>query len=464
MKKQIIWVVLGIFLLLTGCSGPAETPADASPTPTTHDITGKVIDAAMHTLTLETAEGTYLFSLQGATVDAGEQGLLIGDSVQVTYIGDLVPGEDVQPVHVQSVKVETSITMTTSPASQQNDTSSDVQAYAQAAQDVLSGMTLAEKVGQMFMARCPAEGGAALAEQWQLGGYLLFADQFEDKTPNQVKLNIEDYQAASKIPLLIGVDEEGGTVNRVSRYQAFRDTPFLSPQDLYQNGGFDRIAADTKEKARLLDALGINLNFAPVCDVSTNPSDFINARAFGQDANMTAKYVQTVVTVNNEAGMGSVLKHFPGYGNNADTHTGVVRDERPMSQFTHSDLLPFRAGMEAGAQFVLVAHNIVTCMDAEYPASLSAAVHKLLREDVGFSGIILTDDLVMDGIREFTGNEEAAVLAVQAGNDMLTCTDFEVQIPAVISAVERGDISESRIDESVLRILQYKFAAGILTQ
>ena len=160
--------------------------------------------------------------------------------------------------------------------------------------------------------------------------------------------------------------------------------------------------------------------------------------------------------------MGSVLKHFPGYGGNADTHTGMVYDDRPFETFVSGDFLPFSAGIKAGADMVLVAHNIVNCMDSRYPASLSPRVHQILREDLGFDGVIVTDDLYMDGVRDFAGDEQAAVLAVQAGNDLLCCTDFETQIPAVLAAVEDGTIPESRIDQSVLRILKMKISLGLL--
>lgn len=154
-----------------------------------------------------------------------------------------------------------------------------------------------------------------------------------------------------------------------------------------------------------------------------------------------------------EEGVGSVLKHFPGYGNNADTHTGIAYDHRPCETFLDSDFLPFQAGIHAGADMVLVSHNIVSCMDAQAPASLSLEVHKILREELGFTGVIITDDLAMNGVRDFAGDTEAAVLAVHAGNDLLCCTDFEVQIPAVLQAVEEGKITEEQINESVLRIL-----------
>ena len=263
--------------------------------------------------------------------------------------------------------------------------------------------------------------------------------------------------------MLIGVDEEGGTVVRVSSNPNLRGTKFQSPQALYSEGGFDRITSDTAEKDALLRDLGINVNFAPVCDVSTDPSDFIYARSFGMDAEQTGEYVRTVVTqmVSDKTGM--VLKHFPGYGNNADTHTGIAIDERPMDTFRQSDFLPFQAGIESGAQSVLVSHNVVNCMDADRPASLSAEVHRILREELGFDGVILTDDLIMDAIRDYTGGENAAVLAVQAGNDMLTSSDFETQYNAVLAAVQDGTIPESQIHASAVRVIDWKMQLGLIS-
>ena len=330
------------------------------------------------------------------------------------------------------------------------------------ARAILDGMTLEEKVGQLFVARCPDAAAAELAAEYHLGGYILFGRDFRDRTAEEVAAAIQSYQDAAEIPLFIGVDEEGGTVVRVSANPALRESPFRSPQELYAEGGYDRIRADAEEKCALLRSLGVNVNFAPVCDVSTDPEDFMYQRSFGQDAQATAQYAETVVSAMEEAGMGSVLKHFPGYGDNADTHTGIAYDDRPLERFEASDLLPFEAGVAAGADMVLVSHNIVSCMDPDYPASLSPEVHRVLREELGFDGVVITDDLVMDGIRHFTGDEEAAVLAVQAGNDLLCCTDFETQIPAVLDAVQNGTISEARIDQSVRRVLELKMELGLL--
>ncbi len=333
---------------------------------------------------------------------------------------------------------------------------------ARQAEEILNEMTMEEKVGQMFIARCPKTDAVQKATEYHLGGYILFGRDFSEKTKDEVTQTIKSYQEAVEIPLLIGVDEEGGTVNRVSINSNMRAVPFESPQELYEKGSYDLIHRDTQEKCELLRSLGINLNFAPVCDVSQNPDDFIYKRSFGQDVKHTAEYVKTVVETMSTEGMGSVLKHFPGYGNNADTHTGISYDDRPYETFQNTDFLPFQAGIDSGADMVLIAHNIVKCMDEQYPASLSSKIHRILREELGFTGVMITDDLAMDGVRKFAGDTETAVLAVQAGNDMLCCTDFEVQIPAVLEAVERGEISEERIDESVLRILELKISLGMI--
>lgn len=326
---------------------------------------------------------------------------------------------------------------------------------------VLETMSLEEKVGQMFLVRCPEDAIEGITD-YHVGGYVLFAKDFEDETKTSVVEKIALYQETSKLPMLISVDEEGGTVVRVSKYPAFRETPFLSPRELYAAGGMERIAEDTVEKAELLRSLGINVNLAPVCDISRKKKAFMYERSFGGDEEETAEYVRVVVETAEEAGLGSVLKHFPGYGNNADTHEGIVYDNRSYEMYKKNDFKPFLAGMEAGAGAVMVSHNIVRCMDAKLPASLSPEVHRILREELSFDGVILTDDLYMDAIQDFTGEEAAAVAAVLAGNDMICCTDFKIQIPAVVEAVRDGRISEERVDASVLRILQWKAELGIL--
>ena len=331
-----------------------------------------------------------------------------------------------------------------------------------AAEHYVNNLPLESQVAQMFFARCPEADAAVLAGQYDIGGYILFGRDFEGQTKESVAAVIQSYQDAAATPMLIGVDEEGGTVVRISSNPNFRADRFWSPQALYNEGGFALITSDAKEKDELLASIGVNVNFAPVCDVSTDPADFINARAFGRDAAQTSEYVRTVVAQMLSDQIGMVLKHFPGYGNNLDTHTGIAIDERPIESFRESDFLPFRAGIDAGAQSVLVSHNIVTCMDAELPASLSPAVHQVLRDELGFDGVVMTDDLIMEAITDYTGGADAAVLAVQAGNDMLVSSDFVTQYNAVLAAVQGGTISADRIRESAIRVIQWKIDLGLL--
>ena len=334
------------------------------------------------------------------------------------------------------------------------------QAREKRLQTLLDSMTLEEKVGQLFFVRCPMENAVEDISTYHLGGYLLFSRDFKDGdnwlTKEQFLEKIQSYQDVAEIPLFIGSDEEGGTVTRASRNPNLFSETFKSPQKLNYIGGIEEILRDTDTRSRELRALGINVNFAPVCDVSTDPKDFIYDRTLGQDANMTADYVRLVVPAMTEGGTLPVLKHFPVYGNNVDTHTGIALDQRPMETFENSDLLPFQAGIDAGAPFVLVSHNIVTCMDADLPASLSPAVHKVLRETCGFEGIAITDDLAMDAVQAYAKNGAVAVMALQAGNDMIITTDYRTQIPAVIAAVQDGTLDESVIDNACLRVLRCK--------
>ena len=335
---------------------------------------------------------------------------------------------------------------------------------AQELEDRLASMTLAEKVGQLFFLRCPSSGAEAAVAQYHLGGILLFTQDYKDAsgdwlTQDAFAEKLAALQSAAEsdtgIPLLIGSDEEGGTVTRASRNPNLFPSKFPSPQSLFETVGLEGLLADTQQYNSRLHSLGITVNFAPVCDVSTNPKDFIYDRSFGQNAQTTADYIAQVVDAMSDAGIASVLKHFPGYGSNADTHTGIAVDERPYEQFLAEDYLPFAAGIGAGAPFVLVSHNIVTCLDSSYPASLSAAWHEQLRSHLGFEGVILTDDLDMGAVKAYADGGNIAVLALQAGNDMIVCSDL-TQIGAVIAAVQDGTLSEETIDSACRRVLAAK--------
>ncbi len=327
---------------------------------------------------------------------------------------------------------------------------------------LLEGMSTEEKVGQLFLARCPDVNALADISAYHLGGYLLFGRDFDGQTPESVREILQSYQDQASIPMLIAVDEEGGTVCRVSSQAAFRSSRFASPRNLFEAGGLKAVLETETEKCQLLRSLGINVNLAPVCDITTDPSAFMYSRSLGQDPVTTAGVIRAMVSLGHEQNMGMALKHFPGYGNNADTHVGVALDLRSLDELEQADLKPFAAGIQAGCQAILVSHTVIACLDPELPATLSPAVHQYLRETMGYNGVILTDDLVMQAITDTYGAGEAAVLAVLAGNDLLCSTNYPEEYAAVLAAVADGRIPEARLDEAVLRVLRWKAELNLL--
>ena len=331
-----------------------------------------------------------------------------------------------------------------------------------AVEKLLSEMTLEEKVGQMFYSFTPLGAEEDWITKYHMGGYVIPGDSFDNKSADDVRAMIQGFQMKSKVPLLIGVDEEGGTVLRVSYHEQLRSTGFDSPKNVYQSGGWEAIDATEKEKAELLTSLGINVNNAPVCDITSNPESFIYDRSFSGDPEEVSTFVKKVVAICKQKKLGTVLKHFPGYGDNTDTHEDMSYDSKPLDDFRNSDFVPFKAGIEAGADSIMVAHNIMADVDADYPASLSKKVHDIIRNELGFDGVIMTDDLAMQAITKYTGTEAAAVTAAKCGNDILCCTDVEAQYPAVLEAVKNGEIPQEQIDASVKRILKWKHNLGLI--
>lgn len=327
---------------------------------------------------------------------------------------------------------------------------------------LLDSMTLEEKVAQMMMVSCHEGVNIEAASSYGVGAICLYSHSFEEKSADEVKSMIESYQNLNYLPMLVSTDEEGGTVVRVSSNPQLRATPFLSPMELFTQGGMDIVKSDTQEKAQLLLSLGVNVNLAPVCDVPLDETNYIYDRCFSLNADETAQYADAVVSVMKQNGIGSCLKHFPGYGGSVDTHESMAYDDREYSAFENGDFKPFKAGINAGADCVLVTHNIVNCIDPLMPASLSLPVHNELRNKLSFNGVIITDDLVMEGIQQFTDGNSAAVLAVKAGNDMIICEDYSSSVDAIVAAVNNGEIAGSQIDESVKRILKWKENLGLI--
>ncbi|MDO4287850.1 MAG: glycoside hydrolase family 3 N-terminal domain-containing protein [Eubacterium sp.] len=329
-------------------------------------------------------------------------------------------------------------------------------------QEMIAAMPLEKKIGQLFLARVPQVNQVEDVRDYHLGGYLMFARDFQGETTETVAAKIAGYQSASEIPLLIGVDEEGGEVTRLWYGQGILAPPFASPSQLYAQGGLDLVRQDTANKAEILKACGINYNLAPVADVAQDPESFIYDRTVGLDAAGTSEYVTTVVSEMKKDGVASCLKHFPGYGDNKDSHGEMVWDTRPMQSFEETDLLPFKAGIAAGADSVLVAHNIVAAFDPDYPASLSEKVHAYLRKELGFEGVAVTDDFEMAGLRNFADVNTAALLTLKAGSDLIISSYYKDQIPFLMDAGATGQLPEDVVDEHLRRVLQMKVNLGLI--
>ena len=364
---------------------------------------------------------------------------------------------------VQPPAPETSLPETTVPAETTLETTAPPQTLPpDPIRELISDMSLQQRVGQLFLARCDDSVALAHVSQYHLGGFVLFGTDFDGQTPDSLRQKLSAYQEAANIPLLIAVDEEGGTVTRVSSNPAFRSQRFPSPRTAYRQGGMEGALLNEDAKCALLASLGINVNLGPVCDITTDPNAFMYQRSLGLSPEETASFVSDTVAIMNAYRVGSVLKHFPGYGNNTDTHTGIAYDNRSLDQLESQDLIPFAAGFQNNCGGVMVSHTIVQSLDPSVPASLSPAVHDYIRNAMEFGGVILTDDLSMQAITDQYGAGEAAVMAVLSGNDLLCSTDYVTQYKAVLAAVLDGRIDIDTLNSAVRNVLEWKQQLGLI--
>lgn len=350
----------------------------------------------------------------------------------------------------------------------ENNDNSIFRDYKEKANKKLQTLSLDEKIAQLFIVGTSLNSDFENLKKYQFGGYLFFRDFFNNKTEEQLKKEISGFQSYSRIPLLIAVDEEGGSVVRVSHNKNLIKQPFKSPSELYKIGGSQEIRKDTINKSTFLSNLGINLNFAPVVDITTNPNDYMYKRALQQEKDLTAMYARTVISASKDCNVSYTLKHFPGYGNNKNTHTETSVDTRTYEDIYYNDLEPFRAGIKEGAEIIMVSHNTVTSIDNK-PASISTKIHELLRNELGFTGIIITDDIKMDAIQNEYTIQNAIIEAILAGNDMIIVTidkntkiTYKDIIETVKTAIEEGKISSKLIDKLALNVLSWKYYKGLL--
>lgn len=337
-------------------------------------------------------------------------------------------------------------------------------------QELLDRMTTEEKVGQLLMAGIEGtelgEDARQAIEAYQVGGIILFARNVESSA--QLTGLTDDLKALNKengnIPLLVGMDEEGGLVSRMP--DKLEDLPDM--YDVGRTGNTQLAYTVGRTLAELCINQGVNLNFAPVLDIWSNPDNtVIGTRAFGTDADTVITMGLPVMEGLRDYGVIPVVKHFPGHGDTSvDSHADLPVVEKTLEELEENELRPFAAAIEQGADVVMVAHILEKELDPDLPASLSPAVITgLLREQLGFDGVVCTDDLTMAAVSNTWGMGEAAVLAVEAGADLLlVCHEADnltAARDALLEAVDQGRITEARLDESVRRLLTLKDKYGL---
>lgn len=403
-------------------------------------------------------------------------------------------------VFVELLKTPTSVTQTTItakitavPKDTQGENSPDIPVlppvktdvfseYYTQAEEKMQTMTLDEKIAQLFIIGTSSSTNYTTLNQYQFGGHLYLLSSFKDSSGNVLEVNtikeqIKTSQVASNIPLIMSIDEEGETVSRLNTtlIPKLGIATFKNSCDLYTEGGLEAIRNDTINKSKVLKDLGFNVNFAPDVDIA-DEGFYIYKRTLKQDAATTAEFAKAVIETSKGTGVSYALKHFPGYGNSTDTHSGFSTDNRELSEFQNRDLLPFKAGIEVGAEMIMVSHNIVTCIDEEDPASISKPIHDYLRNNMDFTGIIITDAINMDAIAKKYSTKDSVIKAINAGNDLICLVMDEGQkdvtggatltyagiIQYVSDAIADGQISENTLNTAVKRIIAWKYYKGLM--
>lgn len=427
----LVFVAAGVFGILT-LGGKAGDPKETAQTT-------EAVDSSKPDGVSESGD-----SKNTEDADAGKN-----DNGSDNTAAEVTGGEDVQDPADQSESAE----------------GSDI------VEKTLADMSLRDKVCQMMFVRpesiteidvvtAAGDTTKSALEQYPVGGIVYFAQNMESK--DQIKEMIDNSQSYSKVGLFISTDEEGGMVNRLMNTVG---TTYIDSMYNYKDDGTQKAHDNAYTIASDMAALGFNMDFAPVADVWSNPDNtVIGERAYSDDYSQAAELVGSAVKGFEDGGVMCTLKHFPGHGDTAeDSHYSSAYVRRTKDEIMADEMQPFTAGIDAGAEFVMVGHLIVPDID-ELPATLSYKITtEMLRNEMHFEGIAITDSLAMSSIADNYGVGESAVMSIKAGIDMLLDpTDIDTAIDAVVQAVESGDITEDRIDDSVRKILALKEKHGLL--
>ena len=344
------------------------------------------------------------------------------------------------------------------------------------AAELLESMTLEQKVYQMFFVtpesltgvESATKAGEATKEALldnPVGGLIYAEKNLEDE--EQVKALLSGTQeyliGGEKMPAFLAIDEEGGDVAPVAN--VLETTAFDTMAEIGASEDIDGVRQMGATIAREIKSLGFNVNFAPIADLTDSKgNEVIGSRSFGTDASLVSSLVSSMILGTQSEGVLNVVSHFPGLGSiNGVAHVERTSISRSLEDLKEHDLLPFQAAANVNVGFIEVSHAVLTDLDDQRPCSMSPAVMQLLREDLGFRGIILTDTFDIPAITDHYSAADAAVNAVTAGADMILCPeDLDEAVEALLKAVENGKLTQARIDESVTRILAAKIRLGLI--
>ncbi len=405
--------------------------------------------------------------------------LIVGIAMVVAYVSK-VTGEKKQAAELQAQlesleQQEQQVTLSEPESMPETETEPETvveerDLLDEAVDACIAEMPLEDKVAGLFyitpealadvdVAVKAGNGTKKALGEYAVGGLIYFSQNIESE--EQLTEMISNTQMYSKYPLFIGVDEEGGDIARVANSSI--DAENVGPMaDIGAAGDTQKAYTAGATMADYLSALGFNMNFAPVADVLTDPNnETIGNRSFSDNGAVVAAMVPSAVQGLEENGVSACLKHFPGLGGTTeDTHVGMATSNRTLEEFRNVEFNVFKAGVEAGADFVMVGHVSVPSITGDNtPASVSPQVIGLLRDEIGFEGVIITDAMNMGAITEYYTSDEAAIKAIQAGADMILMPeDFKTAYNGLLQAVKDGTISEERINESLHRIYRIKYA------
>jgi beta-N-acetylhexosaminidase len=367
------------------------------------------------------------------------------------------PAPSPTPTPVHSPSLQPSTVPTAEPTPEPTETIDPIK-------EQIASMTLDEKIGQMVLVGLDGtsmqKNAKKMIDQYRIGGFVLYKDNITSAAQTLKLLNqLKAANQANSVPLWLSIDQEGGKVSRMPA--EFAKLPPASDIGRADDLVYTKLIGEALGEE--VSALGFNMDFAPVLDINSNPKNpVIGNRSFGADTGTVIEHgLETMKAIQSKQ-VAAVVKHFPGHGDTSvDSHLDLPVVNKTRQQLEAFELLPFVKAIEQKADAIMVAHLLIPKIDAKYPASISKKIIKeLLREDLGYDGVVITDDMTMGGITDHFNVGEAAVRSIQAGSDIILIGhDNGIQV-SVLKALKQsardGEITKDMLDQSVYRILKLK--------